>query len=101
MEGQIAVGTVVLNRIASPQFPDTIQDVVFDDRYAVQFEPVENGTIYEEPAASSVEAAARCLAGERAAGDSLYFFAPALSEGTWIVEHCTYVTTIGGHRFYR
>lgn len=36
LEGQIAVGNVVLNRVESDQFPDTIAGVVFDQKYAVQ-----------------------------------------------------------------
>ena len=98
--GQIAVGNVVLNRVADRQFPDTVKEVIFDEQYAVQFEPVANGTVYDDPAPSSVLAAKLALEGARVVGDSLYFFAPALSEGTWIVNNRTYHTTIGCHRFY-
>ena len=98
--GQIAVGNVVLNRVANGQFPDTIKDVIFDTKYAVQFEPVANGTVYNEPAKSSILAAKMTLEGARVVGDCLYFFAPALSEGTWIVNNRTYYTTIGAHDFY-
>ena len=100
MEGQIAVGNVVLNRVASETFPDTIPTVVFDRKYAVQFEPVSNGTVYDTPAASSVEAAHRVLNGEKTVEGALYFYAPALSPGTWIVSNRTYLTTIGCHRFF-
>ena len=98
--GQIAVGNVVLNRVASKTFPDTIPTVVFDRQYAVQFEPVSNGTVYDTPAASSVEAARRVLNGEKTVEGALYFYAPALSPGTWIVSNRTYLTTIGCHRFF-
>lgn len=99
--GQIAVGNVVLNRVESGQYPDTIRGVVFDDKNGVQFEPVSNGTIFNQPTQSSVLAAKLCLEGANVVGDSLYFFAPALSAGTWIVNNTTYYTTIGCHRFYR
>ena len=98
--GQIAVGNVVLNRVADGQFPNTIKDVIFDTKYAVQFEPVSNGTVYDEPTQSSVLAAKMTLEGARVVGNCLYFFAPALSEGNWIVSNRTYYTTIGGHSFY-
>ena len=98
--GQIAVGTVVLNRMASESFPDTIPEVIFDSAYAIQFEPVANGTVYDEPAASSVLAARLCLSGARAAGNSQYFYAPALSEGVWINANRPYYLTIGCHRFF-
>lgn len=101
LEGQIAVGNVVLNRVADEQFPDTIKDVVFDTKNGVQFEPTSNGTIYDEPTQSAVLAAKLCLDGADVVGDCLYFYAPALSAGTWIVNNRTYHTTIGCHRFFR
>lgn len=98
--GQIAVGNVVLNRVQSSEFPNTIKGVVFDRKNGVQFEPVSNGTIYDSPTDSSVLAAKLCLEGAGVVGDCLYFYAPALSKGTWIANNRTYYTTIGCHRFY-
>ena len=98
--GQIAVGNVVLNRVREGQFPNNIKDVVFDRKNGVQFEPTENGTVYLEPTDSSIIAAKLALEGTDVVGDCLYFFAPALSRGTWIVNNRTYHTTIGCHRFY-
>jgi N-acetylmuramoyl-L-alanine amidase len=100
LEGKIAVGTVVLNRVASSQFPDTIYGVIFDRKWGVQFTPVANGTIYQEPTAESVIAAHLCLEGARVAGNSLYFLNPAQSTSFWIVYNRPYVTTIGSHSFY-
>ena len=100
MKGQIAVGNVVLNRVKSKEFPNTIPGVIFDRKHAVQFEPVENGTIYRTPSSKSVEAAMRVLDGENTVGDALYFYAPALSEGVWINANRVYHMTIGCHRFY-
>ena len=99
--GQLAVGNVVLNRVLHENYPDTVREVVFDEKYGVQFEPVANLTVYDEPVASAVLAAKMCLEGARVVEDCLYFFAPALSPGTWIVENGIYHTTIGCHRFYR
>lgn len=98
--GQIAVGTVVLNRVACPDFPDTITEVIFDEAGGIQFEPVANGAVYWEPTAQSVLAAELVLAGARAAGESMFFYAPALSEGLWINENREHYVTIGCHRFY-
>jgi len=100
LNGQIAVGNVVLNRVASDTFPNTVPGVVFDRNFAVQFEPVENGTIYNTPTAQSVTAAKRALNGESVVGNALYFYAPALSQGIWINANRAYLTTIGCHRFY-
>lgn len=100
LEGQIAVGNVVLNRVASGEYPNTVYDVIFDRKDAVQFEPVSNGTVYQTPTALSVQAARLALQGVNTAGESLFFFNPSLSQGTWIVRSRTYYTTIGCHRFY-
>lgn len=101
LAGQIAVGNVICNRAASDQFPDTVKEVIFDTKNGVQFEPTSNGTIYDEPTAQSVLAARLVLAGADAAGESLYFFDPALSQGTWVRSNRTYHKTIGCHRFYK
>lgn len=99
--GQIAVGNVVLNRVRSEEFADSVRDVVFEvDSGYVQFEPVSNGTVYDEPTYRSVLAARMALAGCDIAGDSLYFFSPALSSGSWIRANRSYLTTIGCHQFY-
>ena len=100
MEGQIAVGNVVLNRVAAEEFPDTIPAVIFDRKHDVQFTPVANGSVFLTPPAASVEAARRTLNGENTAGSALYFYAPALSQGVWITANRTYLMTIGCHRFY-
>lgn len=101
LSGQIAVGNVVLNRVRSDEFAASIKDVVFEvDSGYTQFEPVSNGTIYNDPAEKSVLAAKMALAGCDVVGDSLYFFSPALSSGSWIRANRTYLTTIGCHQFY-
>ena len=100
-ETKLKLGSVVMNRVASDEFPDTIREVVFDCKDGVQFEPVSNGTIYDEPSPLSVTAAKQILSGgESVVGDCLYFYAPALSQGKWINANRTYYTTIGCHRFY-
>lgn len=101
LSGKLAVGTVVLNRVASPEFPDTIYGVIFDRQWGVQFTPTANGMIYKEPTAESVLAAKLVLDGARVAGDSLYFLAPHLTDNHWIMENREFVATIGGHWFYR
>ena len=101
LEGKIAVGNVVLNRVKSSEFPNTIYGVIFDDRWGGQFEPVRNGTVYKTPTEESVLAAKLCLNGANVIGDSIYFLAPALAQNFWIVENREFVATIGCHDFYR
>ncbi len=100
LKGQIAVGNVVLNRVDCEDFPDTIPEVIFDRVDVIQFEPVENGTVYQKPSALSKEAARRVLDGENVVGKAMFFYAPALSEGVWINDNRKYQETIGCHRFY-
>ena len=91
---------VSLTRVDSDEFPNTIHEVIFDRKHAVQFEPVSNGTVYNEPTETSVQAAKLALQGVNTAGKSLYFFNPSLSQGTWIADNRAYYTTIGCHQFY-
>lgn len=100
LEGQIAVGNVVLNRVRSREFPNTIYGVIFDSRWGGQFEPVRNGTIYQTPTALSVIAAKLCLEGADVVGESLYFLDPTKASNFWTTQNRPYVTTIGVHDFY-
>ena len=66
MQGRIAVGTVIINRVASEHFPNTIKEVIFSPN---QFSPVRNGMIYRDPDEESVIAAMLCLDVAREAGE--------------------------------
>ena len=100
MLGKIAVGNVVLNRVRSDDFPDTVYGVIFDRRFGVQFSPTENGTIYNEPSDEAVEAARLCLDGYSLSDEICYFFNPAIAESTWISENRPWIMTVGDHAFY-
>ncbi|MBQ8350821.1 MAG: cell wall hydrolase [Clostridia bacterium] len=98
--GQIAVGNVVLNRVKSPEFPNTIWGVIFDRKHGVQFTPVANGTVYHAPAASSVIAAKLCLEGVTVSERALYFLNPSKASSFWIVQTRPFAFRIGTHHFY-
>ncbi len=100
MEGKIAVGNVVLNRVESKAFPNTIYGVIFDDAYGIQFQPVMNGTVYNEPSQDSYIAAKLALSGSNTAGESLYFLNPRKSTNFWIMYNREYLCSIGNHDFY-
>lgn len=100
MIGKIAVANVVLNRVESNLYADTIYEVIFDTNYGVQFTPILNGTIYQKPLGDSIIAAKRALRGETHAGKSLYFLNPKIAESFWIVNNRTFYKTIGNHDFY-
>lgn len=100
LAGQIGVGNVVLNRVESPLFPDTVYAVIFDRTYGVQFSPVETGGIYCEPDEEAVIAAKLALGGYNTVGDSLYFVNPFIGADSWFASNFTYVVRIGDHDFY-
>ena len=100
MNGKIAVGNVILNRVRSAAFPNTIYGVIFDRKYGVQFAPVSNGTIYQTPTVDSIIAAKICLEGYSLSGDILYFVNPRKAPNSWISRSRPYAFTVGNHAFY-
>lgn len=100
LEGQIAVGAVVLNRVKSPDFPDTIREVIYEKG---QFTPVANGAIDASPTSSSISAAQVALSGKDPSGGALYYCNPdgASEDGLRFMSKRTITTTIGQHVFYR
>ena len=97
LDGKIAVGNVVLNRVASPRFPNSVYEVIFQRN---QFTPAANGSINRTPSAESVVAAKLCLDGANTAGSALYFVNPTVAPGSWASRNRPYVATIGAHAFY-
>lgn len=100
LSGQIAVGNVVLNRVRSSSFPNTVKGVIFDNKYGTQFSPAANGTIYNTPTSSAVMAAKICLEGYSLSTKMLYFFNPSIATSSWIARTRPYIMTIGNHKFY-
>lgn len=98
--GQIAVGNVVLNRVRSSQFPNTVKEVIFDTKYGTQFSPVASGTIYNTPTESAIRAAKVCLEGYTFSTEMIYFYNPAIATSSWIGRTRPYIMTIGNHKFY-
>jgi len=98
-KGKVAVATVVLNRVDSPEFPDTVTGVikqVVGDAYA--FSPVQNGEIKKPASAESKRAVEDALTREDRLNNSIYFYNPEIAEDEWIRTR-TVVTTIGDHVF--
>lgn len=98
--GQIAVGDVILNRVRSPLYPNTIYGVIFDRKYGVQFSPVLDGRIYNTPTYTATLAAKICLEGTSLSDNAMFFLNPKTAESNWIVKSRKYAYTIGGHDFY-
>ena len=98
--GQIAVGDVILNRVSSPLYPNTIYGVIFDRKYGVQFSPTLDGSIYKDPTFTATLAAKICLEGTSLSDNALFFLNPRVAQSNWIVKSREYAYSIGGHDFY-
>ena len=93
--GQVAVGAVILNRVASPDFPDTIYGVIYQPW---AFTAVHDGQINLEPEASAFQAATDALNGWDPTYGSLYYYNPVTATSSWVFNRQT-VTVIGKHVF--
>ncbi|MBR4080998.1 MAG: spore cortex-lytic enzyme [Clostridia bacterium] len=93
--GQVAVAAVVLNRVKSPAFPNTISGVVFQ-RGA--FDAVWDGQFDMEPTGNSVRAARDALNGWDPTGGCLYYYNPSTATNPWIWTR-EVVLSIGRHAF--
>jgi N-acetylmuramoyl-L-alanine amidase len=99
--GQIAVGNVVLNRVKSAYYPNTIYGVIFDRKYGVQFSPILDGSIYNTPGYNAVLAAKIALEGYDLSDGAFFFLNVKLATSSWIPRTREYAFTIGNHDFYR
>lgn len=93
--GKVAVGAVILNRVASPDFPDTIYGVIYQPW---AFTAVHDGQINLEPERASYQAATDALNGWDPTYGSLYYYNPSTASSSWIFSRQT-VVTIGKHIF--
>ncbi|WP_304428094.1 cell wall hydrolase [uncultured Clostridium sp.] len=100
MQGKIAVVNVVLNRIKSADFPNSISKVIYQKN---QFEPVVTGIIDSKtPSQDSIEAVKRAFMGEKVVdSDIVNFWASWLDSSNDLWNHIEIVTTIGVHHFGR
>ncbi|WP_010281390.1 cell wall hydrolase [Bacillus timonensis] len=95
-EGKVAVAAVVLNRVESPKFPNTIRDVIYQRG---QFQPVRNGAI-NKPADEESKKAVRAALTEmrHIAKEALFFYNPTTATSRWLDSRTTAVK-IGRHVF--
>ena len=98
--GKIAVGNVVMNRVKSPSYPNSIWGVIFDRKHGTQFTPAVTGTIYRAPTAESILAAKACLEGYSISDTALFFLNPRIATNFWIVNTRHFEFSIGNHDFY-
>ena len=93
--GQVAIGAVIMNRVKSPSFPNTIAGVIYQKG---AFTAVSDGQINLEPDESAMSAARDAMNGWDPTYGCLYYYNPAKATSSWIFSRET-VTTIGRHVF--
>ncbi|MBS5573254.1 MAG: spore cortex-lytic enzyme [Clostridiales bacterium] len=93
--GKVAVAAVVLNRVKSPSFPNTISGVIYQSG---AFDAVSDGQINLTPDEDSLRAARDALNGWDPTGGCLYYYNPATATNGWIWSR-TVQLSIGKHNF--
>ena len=93
--GMVAVAAVVLNRVKSPDFPNTIAGVIYQPW---AFTSVNDGQINLTPNQTAISAAQDAMNGWDPSYGCLFFYNPATAQSQWIYSRKV-VTTIGSHRF--
>ncbi len=106
MIGRILVANVVMNRIADEEFPDTVEEVIFqnsDGEY--QFSPISDKRYWSVKVSKKTEEAVRrALAGEDYSEGALYFMArkkTKKSSAKWFDNNLEWLFKHGGHEFYK
>ncbi|WP_322180889.1 spore cortex-lytic enzyme [Neglectibacter caecimuris] len=94
-EGQVAVGAVIMNRIAHPSFPNTLSGVIYQEG---AFSCLYDGGINAAVADSAYQAAREAINGSDPTGGAIYYYNPAKTTNKWIWSR-EVVAVIGAHRF--
>ncbi|NLT95149.1 MAG: LysM peptidoglycan-binding domain-containing protein [Clostridia bacterium] len=93
--GQVAIAAVILNRLESPEFPDTVREVIFQPW---AFTAVHDGQFWLTPDATAVRAVRDAINGYDPTGGALYYWNPATATNKWVWTR-PIITTIGKHVF--
>lgn len=93
--GQVAVGAVIMNRVKSSKFPDSVYGVCFQPG---AFDAVRDGQYYSAPTESALKAARAALSGWDPTYGALYYWNPATATSKWIWSR-KIMLRIGKHVF--
>lgn len=94
-KGQVAVGAVVLNRVESSSYPNSLKGVIYQRN---QFDAVRDGQINMRPNATAIAAARDALNGSDPTRGAMFYYNPYTSTSKWIFTRPV-VTQIGNHAF--
>lgn len=93
--GQVAVAAVILNRVNSSSFPNTVSEVIFEP---LAFTAVADGQIWLEPNETARQAVIDAINGYDPSGEALYYFNPQTATSDWIWSR-PQIKQIGNHIF--
>ncbi|MGL5256951.1 MAG: cell wall hydrolase [Proteocatella sp.] len=97
--GKVAVASVVLNRVMSSKFPDTIEGVIFQRN---AFSCVKNGTLIAQPTQSCYDAVYEAIRGKDPTNEALFFYNPTIATCSWMKETAKKDSKrIGNHTFFK
>ncbi|WP_245680563.1 spore cortex-lytic enzyme [Bacillus marinisedimentorum] len=94
-EGQVAVAAVILNRVNSPTFPNTVSGVIFEP---LAFTAVADGQIWLTPNDTAKRAVIDAINGWDPSSNALYYFNPNTATSSWIWSR-PQIKQIGKHIF--
>lgn len=95
---KIAVANVIINRVKSEQFPDTIYDVLTSpSQFDAIYSYYNRSTV---PTQNTIDCAARALAGEDNTNGATYYYAPQYCDGSWF-ESLQFCTEVDGQRYFK
>ena len=94
-EGQVAVAAVILNRVRSASFPNTVSGVIYQPG---AFDAVSDGQLYLTPDSAAYRAARDAMAGWDPTGGCIYYYNPQTATSKWIRSRPV-MRTIGDHVF--
>ncbi|NLW47404.1 MAG: spore cortex-lytic enzyme [Firmicutes bacterium] len=95
IQGQVAVGAVLLNRLKDKRFPKNLSQIIFKKG---EFCTVRDGQIWKTPDQEAIKAARLAVAGWDPTDGALYFYNPAKTTSRWIWSRPV-VNKIGNHIF--
>ncbi len=93
--GQVAVGAVVLNRVESPAFPNSLSGVIYQSG---AFTCLQDGQFWGNVTDSAYRAARDAMNGWDPSGGAIYYYNPSTATSSWIWSRPV-ITVIGKHKF--
>ena len=98
-QGKIAVASVVLNRVMSSKFPNTISGVIFQKN---AFSCVSNGQLIAEPNEDCYNAVYEAIRGKDPTNEALFFYNPSIATCSWMKNTAKKDSKkIGNHTFFK